>query len=93
MELKEIVDQVHLVDKKDGWIWKHGGEGSFTVASARLLIDEKILDIDVVATRWVNMVLAKVNVFMWRLCLNQIPTKCNLDKRGIDVGSVLCGVY
>ena len=38
------------------------------------------------------MVPAKVNVFVWRLMLNRIPTKVNLDRRGIDCGSIRCAV-
>nr|GEU94892.1 RNA-directed DNA polymerase, eukaryota [Tanacetum cinerariifolium] len=60
---------------------------------ARGFIDDVILDFDYVATRWNRLVPAKVNVFFWRLNLNRIPTRVNLDRRGIDIGSVLCPVY
>nr|GEV00687.1 reverse transcriptase domain-containing protein [Tanacetum cinerariifolium] len=32
----------------------------------------------------------KVNVFMWRLKLNRLPSRVNLDQKGIDIGSNLC---
>ena len=38
------------------------------------------------------MVPAKVNIFSWRLILNHLPTKVNLDRRGLDVGSIRCGI-
>ncbi|GKF33335.1 RNA-directed DNA polymerase, eukaryota, reverse transcriptase zinc-binding domain protein [Tanacetum coccineum] len=62
----------------------------FSVASARGFIDDVILDVDFVTTRWNRLVPAKVNVFFWRLNLNRIPTRVNPDTKGIDIGSVLC---
>ncbi|GKE30007.1 RNA-directed DNA polymerase, eukaryota, reverse transcriptase zinc-binding domain protein [Tanacetum coccineum] len=91
--LRACTSQVTLSSqKKDGWIWSHGGSDGFSVASARGSIDDVILDVDYVATRWNRLVPAKVNVFFWRLNLNRIPTRVNLDRRGIDIGSVLCPV-
>nr|GEY66539.1 RNA-directed DNA polymerase, eukaryota, reverse transcriptase zinc-binding domain protein [Tanacetum cinerariifolium] len=60
---------------------------------ARGFIDDVILDVDYVATGWNRLVHAKVNVFFWRLNLNKIPTRVNVDKRGVDIGSVLCPIY
>ena len=34
----------------------------------------------------------KVNVFMWRLGLNKLPTLVNMDRKGIDVASLLCPI-
>ena len=34
----------------------------------------------------------KVNVFLWRLSLNKLPSRVNLDRKGIDVGSILCPI-
>ncbi|GKB83800.1 RNA-directed DNA polymerase, eukaryota, reverse transcriptase zinc-binding domain protein [Tanacetum coccineum] len=34
----------------------------------------------------------KVNVFMWRLSLDKLATLVNLDRKGIDVASLLCPV-
>ncbi|GJW85353.1 RNA-directed DNA polymerase, eukaryota [Tanacetum coccineum] len=38
--------------------------------------------------RWNRLVPARVNVFFWRLNVNRIPTRVNLDMRSIDIGSV-----
>nr|GFC10132.1 hypothetical protein [Tanacetum cinerariifolium] len=32
----------------------------------------------------------KFNVFLWKMALNKLPTMVNLDRKGIDVHSVLC---
>nr|GEV98238.1 RNA-directed DNA polymerase, eukaryota, reverse transcriptase zinc-binding domain protein [Tanacetum cinerariifolium] len=62
------------------------------VVLARGFIDAIKLDVDVVATRWNHLVPVKVNVFFWRLKMNMIRTKVNLDRGGIDISSVLCPV-
>ena len=90
--LRASIAQITLTSQKDGWIWSHGSSVGYSVASARGVIDAAILDVDPVATRWNRLVPAKVNVFLWRLKLNKIPTRVNLDRRGIDIGSVLCPV-
>ncbi|GKB12803.1 hypothetical protein Tco_0846726 [Tanacetum coccineum] len=76
--------KVTLSSQKDGWIWSHG----VSVALARGFIDDVISDVDFVATRWNRLVSTKVNVFFWRLNLNRIPTRVNLDRRDIDIGLV-----
>ncbi|GJY06755.1 RNA-directed DNA polymerase, eukaryota [Tanacetum coccineum] len=42
-------------------------------------------------TSWNNILPQKVNIMAWRLLRNKVPTKCNLDARGIDLHSTLCG--
>ena len=65
---------------------------SFFVASARKYVDEHILQGGLSSTRWNKSVPIKVNVFRWRLSMNKLPTMVNLDRKGIDVGSLLCPV-
>ncbi|GJR59107.1 RNA-directed DNA polymerase, eukaryota, reverse transcriptase zinc-binding domain protein [Tanacetum coccineum] len=60
----------------------------FLVVSARGFIGDVILDVDFVATRWNRLVPARVNVFFWRLNVNRVPTRVNLNMRSIDIGSV-----
>nr|GFC56248.1 RNA-directed DNA polymerase, eukaryota [Tanacetum cinerariifolium] len=31
-------------------------------------------------------------VFLWRLNLNELPSRVNLDRKGIDVGAILCPI-
>nr|GEV26082.1 hypothetical protein [Tanacetum cinerariifolium] len=69
-----------------------GAELGYSVASARTLIDSSTLDVDPKATRWNRFIPNKVNVFIWRLMLNKLPTRVNLDIRDIDVGSLLCPI-
>ncbi|GJU26399.1 RNA-directed DNA polymerase, eukaryota, reverse transcriptase zinc-binding domain protein [Tanacetum coccineum] len=87
-----IASRVPLIDRtivlgRDPW-----GDGSngFSVASIHDLVDSHILDVDLMATRWTRSIPIKVNVFLWRLKLNRLPSWVNLDRKGIDVSSILC---
>ena len=90
--LTDVLAQVTVTGGRDSWVWNLDSEAGYSVRSARLLIDGKILDVAALATRWNRMLPAKINVFAWRLMLNRIPTKVNLDRRGIDCGSIRCQV-
>ncbi|GJW11426.1 RNA-directed DNA polymerase, eukaryota, reverse transcriptase zinc-binding domain protein [Tanacetum coccineum] len=62
----------------------------FFVASARSLVDSHILEVSPIATRWNGCIPIKVNIFLWKLLLNKLPSRVNLDRRGIDIPSILC---
>ncbi|GJZ69976.1 RNA-directed DNA polymerase, eukaryota, reverse transcriptase zinc-binding domain protein [Tanacetum coccineum] len=79
-------------DKNDSWQWSLDGSNGFSVVSVRELVDSHTLDVDLVATRWNRSIPIKVNVFLWRLKLNRLPSRVNLDWKGINVGSILCPI-
>nr|GEY11893.1 RNA-directed DNA polymerase, eukaryota, reverse transcriptase zinc-binding domain protein [Tanacetum cinerariifolium] len=91
-DLLSLIQDVALSDFSDSWIWSVDASNGYTVASARTLIDSNILDVAPNATRWNRLIPNKVNVFIWRLMLNKLPTRVNLDRRDIDVGSILCPI-
>nr|GEU45038.1 RNA-directed DNA polymerase, eukaryota, reverse transcriptase zinc-binding domain protein [Tanacetum cinerariifolium] len=62
----------------------------FSVASARNHIDALTLDVSSTVTRWNKAIPIKINVFLWRLSLNKLATRINLDRRGIDLDLTLC---
>nr|GEW19317.1 hypothetical protein [Tanacetum cinerariifolium] len=33
-----------------------------------------------------------VNIFLWRLCLDRLPTRLNLSKRALDIPSIKCPI-
>nr|GEV37938.1 hypothetical protein [Tanacetum cinerariifolium] len=43
-----------------------------------------------IATRWIKQIPIKINMFAWRVFLDRLPTKLNLMRRGVHVGSLLC---
>ncbi|GJU08211.1 RNA-directed DNA polymerase, eukaryota [Tanacetum coccineum] len=74
------------------WVWAGDGTGVFTVASERSIIDTRFLVIDSTPTRWSKDVPIKINVFIWKLLFDKLPTHDNLEKKGLDVPSTLCGI-
>nr|GFA50809.1 hypothetical protein [Tanacetum cinerariifolium]GFA51817.1 hypothetical protein [Tanacetum cinerariifolium] len=91
-DLLSLTQDVVLSDSSDSWMWSVDASSGYTVASGRTLIDSNILDVGPKATRWNRLIPNKVNVFIWRLMLNKLHTRVNLDRRDIDVGSILCPI-
>ncbi|GKC83489.1 RNA-directed DNA polymerase, eukaryota, reverse transcriptase zinc-binding domain protein [Tanacetum coccineum] len=91
-DLKRQIGDVVLSDHNDAWVWSPNTSKGFSVASARSLIDSHILDVSHIATRWNGCIPIKVNIFLWKLLLNKLPSRVNLDRRGIDVPSILCPI-
>ncbi|GKA45251.1 RNA-directed DNA polymerase, eukaryota, reverse transcriptase zinc-binding domain protein [Tanacetum coccineum] len=90
--LHALIGDVVLSDDCDSWKWSLNAYVGFSVASVRSLVDDNTLNVDTYATKWNRYIPIKVNVFLWRLMLNKIPSRVNLDRKGIDVGSVLCPI-
>ena len=88
----DLLDTAQLSSMLDRWAWTLHGMGSFSVASARVFIHKKMLILDGEPTRWCKLIPIKVNIMAWRLSLNKLTTRMNLDARGIDVPSVLCPI-
>ncbi|GJZ19234.1 RNA-directed DNA polymerase, eukaryota [Tanacetum coccineum] len=85
--------QTHIVsDQMDIWLWSADGSGVFSVSMARVLINKGTLVIGEEETRWSKVVPIKINVFIWRMILDKLPTRLNLMLRGLDVQSNLCGI-
>nr|GEZ31425.1 RNA-directed DNA polymerase, eukaryota [Tanacetum cinerariifolium] len=45
-----------------------------------------------IATRWIKYVPIKLNVFAWKVRLNRLPTRVNLQHRGVLVSDPLCPI-
>ncbi|GJV96160.1 RNA-directed DNA polymerase, eukaryota, reverse transcriptase zinc-binding domain protein [Tanacetum coccineum] len=88
--LLSVIGSTSLSDQCDVWQWSLNGLSSFSVASVRHLVDSWLLDTCNDATRWNRLLPIKVNVFLWRLNLNKLPSRVNLDRRGIDVIWITC---
>ena len=58
----------------------------------RYIIDSSFLYFNDDPVRWNKILPIKINIHSWRLSLNRLPTRFNLDTRGIDLNSVRCPV-
>ncbi|GKE96287.1 RNA-directed DNA polymerase, eukaryota [Tanacetum coccineum] len=75
---------------EDRWVWDLNGESVFRVKDVRILLDECFLPKAPIASRWVKYVPIKINVFAWKVFLDRLPTRSNLQHRGVLVSDLLC---
>ncbi|GJV82953.1 RNA-directed DNA polymerase, eukaryota, reverse transcriptase zinc-binding domain protein [Tanacetum coccineum] len=77
---------------RDRWKWTLFDDGVFKVKDLTCLIEDKIFHVesDGQETLWNKLVPKKVNIFVWRALKGRLPVREELDKRGIDLDSVLC---
>ncbi|GAU11374.1 hypothetical protein TSUD_343650 [Trifolium subterraneum] len=88
--LSNIVLQVDIPDR---WEWNLHSSHKYTVQSAYLHLTDHhgIVADEVDRFRWLKPVPLKVNIFIWRLFLNRLPTKINIHRRGLlDDSQLAC---
>ncbi|GKA96271.1 RNA-directed DNA polymerase, eukaryota [Tanacetum coccineum] len=93
MELRYVISSIIMAPVPDRWVWTLDDSRSFTVGSARVYIDKKLLISGSDSTRWCKVVPLKVNILAWRISLDKLPTRMNLDVRGFDVSLILCPIF
>ncbi|XP_058732731.1 uncharacterized protein LOC131604302 [Vicia villosa] len=82
----------------DEFQWRLNPDGCFSVASiSMLLADSKEVSwlpstVKLLKLFWNSLVPFKIQIFMWRVCIDRLPTKDSLSKRGVlDISSnLLC---
>jgi len=88
--IKALIEEFMFSQNEDKWAWMGDSSGEFSVASARSMIDKGTLIVGNAPTRWISHVPIKVNVFLWKLCLDKLPTRWNLSRRGMDIPTIRC---
>ncbi|GJT02906.1 RNA-directed DNA polymerase, eukaryota [Tanacetum coccineum] len=86
-EISQLISSVVLSPSCDRWSWTLNGLGVFSVKSAREWIDQHVLPSSLSTSRWSKILPIKVNVFIWRMFLDRLPTRPNL---GVDIPCSLC---
>ncbi|GJU83396.1 RNA-directed DNA polymerase, eukaryota [Tanacetum coccineum] len=81
---------IKAIYDEDGALNSPKATCEFSVKSVRQLIDDSILPKEKVATRWVKVMLIKINVFVWIIRLDKLPTRLNLSLKGIDILTIAC---
>lgn len=88
--LEELLQEVQLVDRQDGWVWCDGRADGFTVASVKNWMRGTPSSVGRFGFRWSKWVPNKCNIFMWRAYLDRLPTKMALLRRNIPVDDQSC---
>ena len=78
------------MDGLDRWVWGVDMDGQFSVNAVRKHIDSFVLPDGGFSVRWLKCLPIKVNIFAWRIRWNRLPTRMNLETRGVDVESIMC---
>ncbi|GKC63795.1 putative RNA-directed DNA polymerase [Tanacetum coccineum] len=94
-----VADQGKWVNNEWCWEWEWVREprgrvedGEFMVKGLSKMVEEKTLRIENSGqeTLWNKCVPKKVNIFVWRALKGRLPVREELDKRGVDLDSILC---
>ncbi|GJV50140.1 zinc finger, CCHC-type containing protein [Tanacetum coccineum] len=91
-ELLLQLSELNLSNTPDTWNYTLDPSLLFSVASFRRHVESSCLSPSLDPIRWNKHLPIKVNIYAWRLCLDRLPTRVNLDKKGIDLDSVRCPV-
>ncbi|GKE96414.1 hypothetical protein Tco_1581269 [Tanacetum coccineum] len=63
------------------------------IMSTRVFIDDRILPVSTVPTRWIKLLPIKINVFAWKVSHDALPTRLQLSLRGMEKDSNLVGAW
>lgn len=91
-DLINILCDYNFSNENNWWIWNLNGSRNFLVRDLRICIDQVYLPTGDRNTRWNKLVPRKVNILVWRLLLDRLPTRFNLVNRGLDIPSILCPI-
>ena len=92
-KLKDLLSQVSLQQNhSDTWKWSLNPKGEFSVKAISKWVEERLsgVGLGLIRTTWNNLVPKNVNVFLWRTMIARLPVRMELDKKGIDLDSILC---
>ncbi|XP_071695414.1 uncharacterized protein [Rutidosis leptorrhynchoides] len=80
---------------KDSWEWKSHSSRVFTTHTFTSMLNESCLQNISLhpATMRNNLIPLKVGILIWRAKLKRLPVHFELDKRGVDLDSVMCPNY
>ncbi|GJW96092.1 RNA-directed DNA polymerase, eukaryota [Tanacetum coccineum] len=84
------IGNVSFNNAPDSWSWKISNDDPLSVQATRSHIDNCLLSSLHPNTRWLKFLPRKVNIFIWWLILDRLPTRFNLSLRGIDIPSIAC---
>ncbi|GKV46844.1 hypothetical protein SLEP1_g53805 [Rubroshorea leprosula] len=86
-ELQQKIDSMRIhKDIPDTWKWEHSKEGNYSTKSAYKPLTNEFNGLDAAPIHkrvWNPIIPSKISAFNWQLLQDRIPTKSNLQRRGI----------
>lgn len=89
--LQNTLTETILNNSEDTYVWSVDPP-AFSVKSARCLIDAGLLPHSGPKTRWNKLLPKKVNIFLWRMLRDRLPTRWNLSRKGLEMSSMNCSL-
>nr|GEW98201.1 RNA-directed DNA polymerase, eukaryota [Tanacetum cinerariifolium] len=90
VDLNSLLEWMSFSQSHDRWFCDLTGDGEFWVKEVRNFLDNFFLPSHFESTRWVKYIPIKINVFAWRARRDYLPTRANLNRRGIILDSYMC---
>ncbi|PWA73804.1 cytochrome P450 [Artemisia annua] len=87
-DLCSLVAHLRLSDNQDKWECIIDSSRTFTVKGMRSQITNLSTNTSLIPIRWNSIFPSKVNILTWRIANMRLPTRVNLDYRGIDLDSI-----
>nr|GEU37394.1 reverse transcriptase domain, reverse transcriptase zinc-binding domain protein [Tanacetum cinerariifolium] len=88
--LISMLVNVKLTECHDAWQWNLIGSNIFTVKDILIYIDSISLSEFPTETRWCHFIPRRINILVWHILRDRIPTRWNLSMKGFEVSSLLC---
>ncbi|KAJ0734550.1 putative reverse transcriptase zinc-binding domain-containing protein [Helianthus annuus] len=91
LRLFETLNNKRMKDSNDVWGWETEKDSLFSVKAVRKELGDVTYQSDGdPIMKWCGWATANANTLAWRCIPGRIPTRVELAKRGVQVGSVLC---
>ncbi|XP_071729238.1 uncharacterized protein [Rutidosis leptorrhynchoides] len=90
--LLSLLAPINLSREKDIWVWDGSSSNVFSVSDARRQIDSHNIAPPSRKTDWFKTFPPKINIFIWRLKMQRLATKENLEKKGIILSNSACAL-
>ncbi|GJZ61616.1 reverse transcriptase domain, reverse transcriptase zinc-binding domain protein [Tanacetum coccineum] len=90
--LLDLLSNFVIIDTPDHWACSCISSKTYTIDLMRTQLKHSLLSSNGEAIRWNRDLPIKINIHSWRLYLDRMPNRFNLDKRGIDLHSTRCPV-
>ncbi|KAL9328852.1 hypothetical protein ACSQ67_003855 [Phaseolus vulgaris] len=80
---------------KDSWVWKEGEKLKYSVKSAYRILRSELRGEERFSYEYFWSIKASLSMqtVAWRVLLDRLPTRVNMENRGMDPESKLCVLY